>query len=116
MFYCNTAAIQYNARLMNKNMHQEAVKNLCRALLLLETEDEAFNFLKDLCTPAELSALSERWHICKALNEGFSYREIHGRWGFSLTTIGRVARFLKDESYGGYVNVLKKLSPKKEEE
>ena len=93
--------------------HNKSVKSLCKAFLLLETEEEFFNFLKDLCTPAELTALSERWLICQALNDGLSYREIQNKVGASLTTIGRVARFLKDEPYCGYSTLLQKLSNKK---
>lgn len=59
--------------------------------------------LIDLCTPAELRALSERWRVAKLLDEGeMSYREISAETGVSTTTIGRVARFLKDEPHGGY--------------
>ena len=61
--------------------HHKSVKALCKAFLLLETEKEVFNFLKDLCTPAELTALAERWLICQALNDGLSYREIHTKVG-----------------------------------
>lgn len=86
------------------------IDDLCQALLLLETKQEAFNFLKDLCTPAELNSLAERWQICKLLNQGLSYRQIHTKTGVSLTTIGRVARFLKDEPYQGYITLLQKLS------
>ena len=86
------------------------IKDLCKVLLLLETEEEAFNFLKDLCTPTELTALSERWQVCKALHDNLSYSEIHARTGISLTTIGRVARFLKDEPYQGYATLLQKLA------
>lgn len=64
-------------------------------------------FLVDLCTPAELRALKERWHVAQILAEGkMSYREIHAETGVSTTTIGRVARFLKDEPHGGYRSVL----------
>lgn len=92
--------------------HQKHVKALCKDLLLLKTDKEVYNFLKDLCTPAELSAIAERWQICKCLNEGISYREIHVQTGASLTTIGRVARFLKDEPYQGYAVLLQKLQDK----
>ncbi len=99
--------------MVSSDDHHKNVKSLCQALLLLETEDEVFNFLKDLCTPAELTALSERWQICNSLNDGLSYREIHAQLGASLTTIGRVARFLKDESYQGYASLLQKLANNK---
>lgn len=93
--------------------HQKNIQALCKILLLLETETEAFQFLKDLCTPSELNALAERWQICQCLNEGLSYRETHAKTGASLTTIGRVGRFMKDEPYQGYAILLKKLKEKK---
>ena len=84
--------------------------DLFDALLLLKNKEEAFNFFKDLCTPQELKALTERWRVCQLLNhENLSYREIHGRTGASLTTIGRVARFLKDEPYHGYRMILNRM-------
>lgn len=94
------------------DQQSDRLSSLCQAFLLLKTEQEVVNFLKDLCTPTELSALTERWMICQTLSQGLSYREIHARTGASLTTVGRVARFLKDESYGGYANLLSKLSSK----
>lgn len=93
------------------SLDTKAIGDLCRAFLSLETEEELFTFLKDLCTPSELSALSERWQICVALHHGLSYRDIHSEIGASLTTIGRVARFLRDEPYHGYRRALAKYQP-----
>ena len=79
------------------------------ALASLNGEDGIRDFLIDLCTPAELRALSERWHVAQILDEGEkSYREIQADTGVSTTTIGRVARFLRDEPHGGYRAVLGK--------
>lgn len=87
----------------------KSIYDLCEALLSLETKEDAYNFIKDLCTPQEIGALSERWRVCKLLDQGgLSYRDIHELTGASLTTIGRVARFLKDEPYHGYREMLKK--------
>lgn len=87
-----------------------AIQELCDAFLLLQNRDEVLHFLKDLCTPQEINALSERWKVCQLLDsEQYSYREIHKITGASLTTIGRVARFLKNESYNGYRNILSRL-------
>jgi len=48
-------------------------------------------------------ALSERWHVAQILDAGEkSYRDIQAETGVSTTTIGRVARFLRDEPHGGY--------------
>ena len=83
---------------------------LARALVAIGDAEEMEAFLIDLCTPAELRALSERWHVAQLLDQGeASYREINARTGVSTTTIGRVARFLKEERYGGYRRVLAKL-------
>ncbi|MEI6187248.1 MAG: YerC/YecD family TrpR-related protein [Alphaproteobacteria bacterium] len=90
--------------------HHKNINDLCEAFLLLETKDEAYNFLKDLCTPQELLVLSERWRVCKLLEKGdYSYRDIHTITKASLTTIGRVARFLKNEPYHGYLAILNKI-------
>lgn len=94
---------------------QEVIRDLCQTLLLLESTDEAYHFLKDLCTPQEIAALAERWRVCKLLEKGdLSYREIQHATQASLTTIGRVARFLKDEPHQGYAALLKKIKNKKE--
>jgi len=88
--------------------------NLLDAFLQLKTTEEVEKFLKDLCTPKEIESLKERWKVCQYLeNTELSYREIHQKIGASVTTIGRVARFLKDEPYKGYKIVLERLKGKK---
>ena len=74
---------------------------LARALSSCGDEAELRRFLVDLCTPAELEALSDRWAVVPELAEGRAYRDIHDRTGVSVTTIGRVARCLALGS-GGY--------------
>jgi TrpR-related protein YerC/YecD len=74
---------------------------LCRALMSLETLAQFRAFLRDLCTPAELESLTDRWRVVPYLLEGLAYREIHDRTAVSVTTIGRVARFLS-QGNGGY--------------
>jgi TrpR-related protein YerC/YecD len=88
----------------------KAQEELFDTLSSINNADDMQRFMKDLCTPQELAILSERWRVCKLLNEGtHSYREIHQITGASLATITRVARFLKDEPHHGYQLVLKKL-------
>ena len=81
---------------------------LCRALLALRSEAECRQFLEDLCTPAELEAMIDRWSVVPLLQEGVPYRRIHDLTGVSVTTIGRVARFLSGGN-GGYRTVLARL-------
>ncbi|CAK8162421.1 Transcriptional regulator [Candidatus Xenohaliotis californiensis] len=101
---------------MEDNYYNNSLHNLCSAMLLLETKNEMCSFLRDLCTPKELSAIAERWRVCKLLgHDNLSYREISHITGASLTTISRVARFLKDEPYHGYLTLLNKLKKIKKE-
>ena len=84
--------------------------DLAKAFCVPRTVNEMEQFLTDLCTPAELRALSERWHIAQLLDQGqLSYREIQAQTGVSTTTIARVARFLKDEPYGGYRTLIETM-------
>ena len=83
---------------------------LFEAVAGLRDADEATRFLRDLATPAELAAFAERWRIAGLLNEGaLSYREIAAATGASTTTVGRVARFLREEPHQGYRMMLDRL-------
>ena len=91
----------------------KATKDLIEAFLALENADECRRFLMDICTPKEIADLSERWLIARLLDEGkSSYREIHAETGVSVTTIGRVARFLQQENYQGYRILIDRLKKK----
>ena len=72
------------------------------AVLAGLTEPAAVDaFLDDLCTPAEIEALADRWSVVPLLAEGMSYRQIHDVTGVSVTTVGRIARCV-DGGAGGY--------------
>lgn len=86
------------------------VQDLAAALVALKDVDEARALLRDLCTPAEVRSLAERWQVAKLLDEGqMTYREIHDATGVSTTTIVRVARFLKEEGNAGYRTLIDRL-------
>jgi TrpR-related protein YerC/YecD len=82
---------------------QEALNEraLYQAILSLRTADELRAFFRDLCTPAELEALSDRWAVAMKLQDNIPYREVQRETGVSVTTIGRVARYL-NAGNGGY--------------
>jgi TrpR-related protein YerC/YecD len=71
--------------------------------------EECRAFLRDLCTPAELQALADRWAVVGLLQTGLPYREINKQTGVSVTTIGRVARYLTSGN-GGYTLASERLS------
>jgi TrpR-related protein YerC/YecD len=89
---------------------QEALaeRNLCVALAALRTPEEVRAFLRDLCTPAELQAMADRWAVVDPLERALPYREIHRLTGVSVTTIGRVARFL-NAGNGGYLTAARRV-------
>lgn len=94
----------------NVTPRQEALaeRALYTAVAALQTPEECRAFFQDLCTPAEIQAMADRWAVVDFLNRGLSYREIHRLTGVSVTTIGRVARFLS-RGNGGYVTVSRRL-------
>ena len=85
-----------------------AIEGLAQALAALKDAGEVRAFLEDLCTPAELEAMSDRWRVVGPLLQGIPYREIHDRTLVSVTTIGRVARTL-ERGTGGYGIAAKRL-------
>lgn len=89
-----------------RRRHEDA---LFGAILSLRDVRECRDFFKDLCTPAELQALVDRWHVVQLLQQGLPYRRINEMTGVSVTTIGRVARFLSN-GFGGYETAIERSS------
>jgi TrpR-related protein YerC/YecD len=92
----------------NRKQHR-AEEDLFEALLALQDTRELRRFFEDLCTPAELQALVDRWQVVEYLQQELPYRKIHDLTGVSVTTIGRVARCLSDGS-GGYQTAIERIS------
>ncbi len=84
-----------------------SLKALAKALAALHKPEEVAAFLDDLCTPAELEAMADRWRVVPLILKSLPYREIHDRTLVSVTTIGRVARTL-EHGAGGYAAALKR--------
>lgn len=88
-------------RTVHEGSLRESLLPLAQALLALPGPEQICAFLEDLCTPAELEAMTDRWRVVPLLVQGVPYREIHELTGVSVTTIGRVARTL-ERGAGGY--------------
>jgi TrpR-related protein YerC/YecD len=89
-------------------MKTHAVRSLgplYEAIASIQIKEEAQAFFEDLCTPAELEAMNDRWQVIPLIQKGQAYRNIHEATGVSVTTIGRVARCLRSGS-GGYQLIL----------
>jgi len=93
---------------MNNKMKDELTDRLFKAILLLESVDECYNFFEDICTVAEVKALAQRLEVARMLREKKTYTEIGEKTGASTATISRVNRFL---NYGadGYKMILDRL-------
>ncbi len=85
-----------------------ALADLSAALARLRDAGEVQAFLRDLCTPAELEAIADRWQVVPHLLRGEPYREIHDATAVSVTTIGRVARCLAEPG-SGYLLAARRL-------
>lgn len=93
-------------------MTRKLTSELAAAVAAIDGREEAEAFLTDLCTPAELHALAERWAVARLLARGeMTYRQIHDATGVSTTTITRVARFLNQEGNRGYHALIARLEP-----
>jgi TrpR-related protein YerC/YecD len=95
-------------RPVTQRQEQQHERALCTAILALRSVEECRSFFRDLCTPAELQAMADRWAVVEWLRRGLPYREIHRLTGVSVTTIGRVARFLGNGN-GGYAVAVRRL-------
>lgn len=97
---------------MPDNKPAELVRDLCECLTMLDSSSEFISFFEDLCTPAELKSMADRWKVAQKLEQGESYRSIHEKTGVSTTTITRVARSM---TYGsdGYKLLLQKKRNRK---
>ncbi len=92
-------------------IEQSKLKHLYNAFAAIASPQEAKLFLQDLCTPAELEAMADRWAILPMIKAGDAYRHIHEKSGVSVTTIGRVARCLT-HGCGGYELIYQRITMK----
>jgi TrpR-related protein YerC/YecD len=86
---------------------------LFEAILSLKSTEEVARFMEDLCTPAELQDLSDRWRVVRPLMEDTPYRKIYDQTGVSVTTIGRVARAIHYGT-GGYNLIYDRIKGKRD--
>jgi len=89
-------------------LKSSALAELMQAISLLKNENELRQFFTDLCTPAELESMADRWQVVPLLRQGIPYRTINEQTSVSVTTITRVARSLSFGT-GGYNLVAERM-------
>ena len=88
---------------------KEKSDGLYKAVLKLETEEEAFRFFQDLCTIGELRSMEQRFDVAVLLSQGMIYNDILERTGASSATISRVNRSLSFGA-GGYQTIFDRMN------
>ena len=77
---------------MNKKLETAEMDELLRAILSLETVEEAYEFFEDLCTVNEMVAMKQRFEVAKMLRDERTYQDIADETGASSATISRVTQ------------------------
>ena len=93
---------------MLKKIDDKTTKNLAKAFVAINSEEECLKFLSDLCTISEIKAMAQRLEVAYMLDNGKVYNDIAAKTAASTATISRVNRAL---NYGedGYRIVIDKL-------
>ena len=98
----------YRSKLESKELDM-----LFQAVLSLKNEEECYMFFEDLCTVADLTAISQRYKVAQMLKEGTTCHAIAEKTGASTATISRVNRCL-NYGTGGYRTILDRNEKKGE--
>ena len=94
---------------MRETVKEEYIDLLCKAILSLKTEQEVHSFLTDVCSRAELKAITQRVVVARMLSQNCVYNEIIEETGASTATISRVNKSL-EHGADGYRLVLERLT------
>ena len=77
---------------MNKLNRKPRNLDMYKAILTLNTVEEAMAFFDDLCTVTEIQAMEQRYQVAVCLSKGMIYNDILAETGASSATISRVNR------------------------
>ncbi len=93
----------------NPKLKGELADRLFQGILLLENQEECYQFFEDICTISELKSLAQRLEVAFMLKNKHTYDEIVVKTGASTATISRVKRCLH---YGadGYNLILDRMA------
>ena len=94
--------------MVNQKLKSEDLDILFRAMSTLKSPEEYYMFFEDLCTVAELNAITQRYKVAQMLNKKFTCHAIAEKTGASTATISRVNRCL-NYGTGGYGLVIKRM-------
>ena len=90
------------------NWKNQKLKNLSKAISVLNNPHDIAGFLRDLCTMEELEDLSKRWDAVLLLAQGKTQRKVAKMTNLSTTTVTRISFWL-NHGEGGYKKALENL-------
>lgn len=91
-----------------ESFHNDYTDRFVEAILSLNTKEDTYNFLEDICTIREILDMSKRLEAAKLLAKGASYQEIISKIGISSATLSRVNKSL-NYGAGGYKKIIQTL-------
>ena len=94
------------------NWYTKSTDDLCEVILSLQTKEECYAFLEDICTIKEIQDISQRLTVAQMLSQGISYTTICKETGASTATLSRVSKCY-EYGAGGYKSVLARLNKEK---
>ncbi|MDH4358684.1 MAG: YerC/YecD family TrpR-related protein [Candidatus Berkelbacteria bacterium] len=94
---------------MKKNWDNQKSRGLFKAVLKLQTLNEAKKFFRDLLTEEEIIEFSKRWQAAQMLNDRIPYSQIEKETGLSSTTVARVSKWL-NRGMNGYKLILERMA------
>ena len=99
---------------MNKLNRKPRNLDMYKAILTLNTVEEAMAFFDDLCTVTEIQAMEQRYQVAVCLSKGMIYNDILAETGASSATISRVNRSLQF-GCNGYEKLFERVAARKKD-
>ena len=94
--------------MLDERIRNEQIDELAKAILTIESQEEAYRLFEDLFIIKELQAVAQRLAVAQLLKKKVTYQDIAEKTGASTATISRVNRSLTYGA-GGYQLVLSRL-------
>lgn len=95
--------------MIHMSLEPKAFRELFELFAAIDSPKEAEMILKDILTPQELEAVTERWQLIQGLASGMTQRDVAKKYGVSISKITRGSHELQYGT-GGFRHFLKKLT------
>lgn len=87
-------------------MNKSHLNELCSVFTTVRNKRDALTLLRDILTPQELAAVTQRWQIVKLLAKGVPHRKISRKLKVSISKVTRGSLALQQD-HGAFKRLLK---------